>query len=239
MNREEAMKQLEPFIPSLTREYLRWGEKKVDKSKDRSWLYRDEDFRKPHAEWNDPDRERYLPEVIPEHFLEGTVAEVEGEKYVAKPNDYGRNYRRVYLQVTDFAYYGNTHKYGQLQINGLRWCKEGGNSSHSWGKLSDIEPRVKGIWDVDLFRIVGEGEMAGSECPVGDSTARFVYLDELFATAAYVTLLRIQGPVVLDNASAYSVMRTKDDILLAAGADGSVEWGNKLKRVLKFDENKN
>ena len=42
MNRTEAIKTLEPFIPSLTRQYNRWGAENVNKSKDRTWLYRDE-----------------------------------------------------------------------------------------------------------------------------------------------------------------------------------------------------
>ena len=233
MTREEALKKLEPFIPSLKREYIRWG-KTVDKNIDKSWLYRDESYRKSHATWNDPDREKYLPEVISEHFLEGLTIEVEGESYVAeRSREY--DYRRVYLEVTDFACYGNTHKYGKLEIDGLHWRKVGEKSGwHSWGRLSDEEPRVTGIWDIDLFRIVGEGEMAGSECPPFEATARFVYLDELVATAAYVTLKRIEGPFILDNASSYATVREAKDILVTVGADGNVEWGEKIKRILNL-----
>lgn len=235
MTREEALKKLEPFIPSLKRDYCRWGEKKVDKTKDRSWLYRDESYRKPSAKWNDPDKERYMPEVIPQDFLEGLTVEVEGSKYeVERGSEYG-NYRRIYLQVTDFACYGNTHKYGKLEISGLHWRKIGESGWHSWNKLSDEEPRVTGIWDVDLFRIVGEGEMSESECPAGEATGRFVYLDELIATAAYVTLLRIEGPFTLDNAGSYASVRKAEDILVTVDENGNVVWGEKIKRILKLN----
>lgn len=237
MTREEAIKKLEPFIPSLTRDYYRWGEKKVDKTKDRSWIYRDGYYERPNAKWNDPHRQEYIPEQIPEHFLEGTEVEVDGEKFVIRRTYPERDYRRVHLQVTDFADYGNTHKYGQLQIDGVYWGDFNNNSHthHGWFKLTDIEPRVRNIWDVDLFRIVGEGEMSGSECPVGEATGRFVYLDELITTAAYVTLLRIQGPAILDNASSYAATRTKEDIILSVDGDGNVELGDELKRILKLD----
>ena len=235
MTREEALKVLEPFIPSLQREYNRWGEK-TDKVKDRSWLYRDEYFERPHAEWNDPRKREYMPEQILEHFLEGLETEVDGEKFIVRKSYPERNYRRVYLEITDFAAYGNTHKYGKLCIDGVHWgSPDSPYATHSWNKLTDVEPRVRNIWDVDLFRIVGEGEMSASECPVGEATARFVYLDELVATAAYVTLLRIEGPLILDNASSYATVRSEKDILVTVDANGNVEWGEKLKRILNFN----
>lgn len=237
MTREEAIKKLAPFIPSLNREYIMWG-KLRDKNEDRSWLYRDEAYRKPNAEWNDPDKERYLPEVIPENFLEGTVADINGEKFCVKRSypSAERDYRRVYLQITDFAMYGNTHKYGTLKIDGLMWSKIGTASATSWYKLDDMEPRVKGIWDVDLFRIVAEGEMSAEECPVGEATARFTYIDERVATAAYVTLIRIQGPCILDNASSYATMRTDNDILLSIDKNDEVTFGKKMIRILRLEE---
>ena len=237
MTREEAIEKLTPFIPSLKREYYRWGELR-DKNEDRSWLYRDEPYMRPNAKWSDPDRERYLPEVIPENFLEGTVADIDGEKFCVKRSylSIERGYRRVYLGITDFAMYGNTHKYGKLQIDGLRWSRIGTNSMTSSNKLNDVEPRVQGIWDVDLFRIVAEGEMSAGECPVGEATARFTYIDELIATAAYVTLIRIQGPCVLDNASSYATMRTDNDILLSIDKNDEVTFGKKILRILKLEE---
>lgn len=237
MTREEAIKQLAPFIPSLNREYIRWDEPR-DKNEDRSWLYRDEPYRKPNAKWDDPDKERYLPEVIPENFLEGTLAEIDGKEYRAKRSfaSSTRGYRRVYLEITDFAMYGNTHKYGKLQIDGLIWAESGTKSSTFYYKLEDVEPRVQGIWDVDLFRIVAEGEMSAEECPVGEATARFTYIDELVATAAYVTLIRIQGPCILDNASSYATMRTDNDILLSIDKNDEVSFGKKMIRILRLEE---
>ena len=132
--------------------------------------------------------------------------------------------------------YGNTHKYGKLQIEGLRWSRIGSNTATSWNKLGDVEPRVQGIWDVDLFRIVAEGEMSAEECPVGEATARFTYIDELVATAAYVTLIRIQGPCVLDNASSYATERTDKDILLSVDKNDEVTFGKKMLRILKLKE---
>ena len=233
MTREEAIKKLEPFIPSLSRQYNRWEDENIDKTADKSWLWRDEHFVRPSSKWDDPHKHEYMPERIPEHFLEGLETEIDGEKYVVRKSHFEQDCRRVHLDVTDFADYGNTHKYGVLHINGVHWSSSDG-ATHWWNKLTDVEPRVKGKWDVDLFRIVGEGEMSGSECPVGDSTARFVYLDELIATAAYVTLLRVEGPIVLDNTGTYASVIKKDDILLTVNRDGNVEWGNKLKNILKI-----
>ena len=141
----------------------------------------------------------------------------------------------VYLQVLDFGYYGNTHKYGQLKIAGLYWYDDERFVKVYACELNDIEPRVQSIWDVDLLRIVAEGEMGGGECPPGEATERFVYLDELFATSAYVTLLRIQGPCVLDNASSFATVRTEKDILLRVAENDEVTFGPKLKKVLQME----
>lgn len=237
MTREEAIEKLTPFIPSLNREYIRWGELR-DKNEDRSWLYRDELYRKPSAKWNSPDRDCYLPEMIPENFLEGAVSDINGEKFCIERSwpSIERDYRRVYLEIMDFAMYGNTHKYGKLRVDGLRWSIIGSNSTISCNKLDDVEPRVRGIWNVELFRIVAEGEMSAAECPVGEATARFTYIDELVATAAYVTLIRIQGPCILDNASSYATARTDDDILLSVDKNDEVAFGKKLLRILKLKE---
>lgn len=231
MTREEAIKVLEPFIPSLNREYKRWGEKLIDKTQDKSWLYRDEYFERPSAKYGDPNRSEYLPEKIPADFLVGIEAEDNGEKYVSCN---GEGSRRAHLEITDFAYYGNTHKYGKLQINGLYWVsKETGYTLLS-SKLSDIDPRIQSIWDVDLFRIVEDGEMSMSECEPGAATGRFVYLDELIATAAYVTLIRVMGPVEMDNASSYATVRKDEDMLLTVDKNDNVVFGDKLISVLKL-----
>jgi len=160
MTRGDAIEQLKPFIPSLNRAYRRWGELQ-NKAEDRSWLYRDESFRRPGATYDNPNKEEYLPEVIPEHFLEDTVVELKGHKYKVVRENPLWTYRRVYLQVLDFGYYGNTHKYGQLKIAGLYWYDDERFVKVYACELNDIEPRVQSIWDVDLLRIVAEGEMGG------------------------------------------------------------------------------
>lgn len=233
MKRKQALEILSPFIPSLSREYNRWGEL-TDKAKDRTWLYRDEFFRKPDAKYNDPDRERFLPEVIPAHFLEGMTATLDGVIYKVAPAYPERDYRRVYLEVMDFEYYGNTHKYGKLCIDGVSWRAQEGNGTIIARQLHNIEPRVSSIWDVDLCRIVADGEMDASECPAGESTARFVFLDELIATAAYVTILRVQGPCILDNGSSYAAVRKADDLLLKIDEKDEVTICPKLKRILRL-----
>lgn len=235
MTREEAIKILEPFIPSLNREYKRWGEKLMDKSQDKSWLYRDEYFERPSVKWGDPKRSEYLPDEIPADFLVGIEVEDEnGTKYVSCNNFHGEESRRVYLDITDFAYYGNTHKYGKLCINGLSWLnKENGYHIVS-NRFSDVEPRVKSIWNVDLFRIVDDGEMSMSDCKPGEASGRFTYLDELIATAAYVTIIRVMGPVEMDNAGSYATSCKDEDMILTIDKNDNVEFGEKLISVLKL-----
>lgn len=229
MTRQEALNILAPYIPSMTREYFRWG-KKTDKEKDRSWLYRDDYYAKPDAPYGDPDRVKTFPEKIPVDFLEGLEAEFEGKTYVAKRDEWEKDYRRVYLEIVDFGYWGNKHKYGKLQITGLHWSS--GKGGMSCRQLSNVDPRVTGIWDVDICRIVAEGELDPSECPPGESSQRFDTIEELIATAAYVALLRVEGPIKMDNASSYASAERKDDMILTVDKNDNVTFEKKLLETL-------
>ena len=191
MTRQEAMDELRKCIPSFNRKYLHWGKVK-DKEQDKSWLYKD-DF------YSQPDGERknfFLPESIPVDFLVGLEADIDGTHYVARRHENRRDYRKVDLSVTDYACYGNTHKYGTLSIDGVNW--KDGDCTTSSRKLSNIDPRVVGIWKVDICKILSNEDLGEKNCDwdgyeANEATCRFSNIDELYCTAAYVALLRIEG----------------------------------------------
>ncbi len=195
MTREEAMNELKKCIPSFNRKYIHWG-KLVDKETDKSWLYKDEIYSQPDGE-----RKTFLmPEVIPVDFLNGIKANFDDCEYVSV----SQNPRKVDLSVTDYACYGNTHKYGTLSISGAVWQHEefGKKWSTSSRRLSNIDPRVTGIWKVDLCKILSNEDLGEKGCDwegyeANEATCRFSDIDELYCTAAYVALLRIEGDFLL------------------------------------------
>ena len=240
MKRKTALKKLQACIPSFNFEYKRWGEKVVDKDKDHSWLYRDECYRRPDADWKE--EPPTLPEVIPPDFLIGEEAVIGDEKYVVRrdPDD---TIRKVCLEVTDFAAYGNTHKYGKLKIRGVHWGRVNDDGLYSWTssrQLGNVDPRVTGLWDVDLYWIIrdssyfGEGEI-GYE--VNEATARFVSRDELYITAAYVAILRVGGPMLLHDG--YSAAAFPEKYwLVKIDENDNVTLSPRLRKMMKyFNEN--
>ena len=213
MKRQELMKKLETEIPSFNREYKRWGEKVVDKNKDKSWVYIDEPYYVPGS------YESYsLPEKIPVDYLVGLTGEVDGTTYTSKS---AKDIRKVALSIVDFGLYGNTHKYGTLNISGCSWTS--GTCVIMSNELSKIDPRVRGVWNVDLRRIVPEGEMDVSECKPFDATQRFCDVGELIATAVYVCLLRIEGPFDLIIGEYYESQNENNTLISVDSEDNVTE----------------
>lgn len=228
MKRKTILKRLEKNLPSFALEFIRWGEKK-DKSKDLSWLFED-------------DYDSNLPVQIPRDFLVGAKATVDGNLYVLENK---RECCRVLsLEITDFAFYGNTHKYGELFIDGVEWrCKEKG-SIRMGGDLDKVEPRAQYSWKVNLCKIIrpedGFFEADGYES--GERTQRFTQLSELYGMAAYVALFRVLGPFELYEGSHCCVHKKKDLILsvdendnVTIGRENKHYWNQYFETATKYD----
>ena len=241
MTREEALNTLQRCIPSFNRKYIHW-DKLVDKDEDMSWLYLDETFRK----WKSEDDKPYLlPKVIPADYLVGVEAVVDGKTYHSKFN--GRidphskckvPMRHVALDITDYGLYGNTHKYGNLDVSGVEW-NEDGTDKRSFGSIfsAKYDPRISPKWKIDIRKILSPEDVGEKNCDwsgyeAGEATSRFSDLDELLCSAAYVTLLRFEGPLYL-NIGAYYVVPEMDDYLLQVDDKDDVTINPRLKAAIK------
>lgn len=227
MKRTELMEMLKEFITSFNVDYNPYGDEVVDKEKDFSWLFEDEYVLKDK-----------LPIVIPKDFLENTIVECDGIKLIAQnKNDTGR---KISLSVVDYGQFGNTHKYGELSISGVKLVDERDNTLFHSTELSRKNPLYKSWWKCKLCKIFTEQDMnAGGDWygyEPGMSIERFYSYVELFATAAYISLLRVEGEFMLFCGEVY-VVPTKDDILLTVDSDDNVTIGKYIKEILqiKFD----
>ena len=217
MRRVNLMQMLIPHIRFFNSEYRRWG-KPTDKDEDLSWLYLD-----------DLTHDR-LPVKIPTNFLEGIQVVDEGETWTtpASKNCPGR---KVNLEVMDFACYGNQHKYGELFISGVVFANEGRCRFGNY--LNKMDNRIQSSWKIDIRKIITENDsFAGADgYELGEGTQRFDDLLELFCTATYVALLRIEGPFVMYYGDRVCVLG-KDKIMLKVGANGAAYLGPVLKKLL-------
>lgn len=228
MKRKTLLCRLEKNLPSFSLEFIRWGEK-MDKSKDLSWLFED-------------DYDCNLPVQIPRDFLVGAKATVDGDLYVLENK---RECGRVLsLDITDFGYFGNTHKYGELFIDGVKWiCKEK-ETIRMCRALDEVEPRAAYTWKVNICKIIrpedGFFEADGYES--GERTKRFTQLSELYGMAAYVALFRVLGPFELYEGSHCCVHKKKDLILsvdendnITIGRENKHYWNQYFETATKYD----
>lgn len=232
MTRQEALEKLQALIPSFRRDYIHW-EKLVDKETDRSWLYRDE------LKWDKKNNLIDYPEVIPADYMvgiKGTLKDnMTGEDvaYETVPHYAGDKRRKIALDIVDFAYYGNTHKYGTLKVSGVEWRNLTNGKTTMCSYLEDIEPRARFCWDVDLFKIIDDNDLSQKKddwdsYDPNEATQRFESLAELYCTAAYVALLRYQGPIYLYEGS-WCCVPEEIDYLLTVDENDNVEFCDELK----------
>ena len=217
MKRSELMDLLKKRISFFDREYKRWGEE-TDKTKDLSWLYLDDLAYDP------------MPVTIPKDYLVGLQASINGKDWETKPR-YDCPGRKVNLEVMDFGFYGNQHKYGEVFISGVQWVS--GNISSFGSSFEAVENRARSNWKMDIRKIITEADSYAQTdgYNLGEGSERFENLEELYCTAAYVALLRIEGPFVMYLGSTVCVLG-KDKIMLKVGRNGAVSLGPVMKRLI-------
>ena len=141
-----------------------------------------------------------------------------------------RSGRKVNLEVMDFGLYGNQHKYGELYISGVAFVN--GNTCR-YGSINAMDNRIQPSWKIDIRKIITESDSFAGEdgFELGEGTQRFDDLLELCCTAAYVALLRIEGPFVMYYGDRVCVLG-KDKIMLEVGVNGAAYLGPVLKKLL-------
>ena len=240
MKRSELMEKLKRVITSFKYEYKPYGDEVVDKDADKSWLFQDD--------WSLQDK---LPEHIPANYLVGEQYDVDGETYVVTSNENMEwlskeksfckripDGREIALEVTDFGQFGNYHKYGKLVASGVAVKQVGELGNAYTSRLREKNPLLRHCWEIELRKIFtdkdkSKGDWEGYE--EGMSVGRFSEYVDLYATAAYVSLLRFEGAFLLFEGS-YCIVPEKEDVLLVVDGDEVVEIGDKLQSILKIVE---
>lgn len=218
MKRRTILRRLEVNLPSFSVPFIKWG-REIDKATDTSWLYAS-------------DRNPGLPDRIPADFLEGRELDIKGKHYVSRAIERHRKEegRMIKLEVIDFAFYGNRHKYGSLYIDGLEWYNADSGCTASGTAFHEADPLVDYYWKVELYKIIrkedGFFEEPGYE--TGQRTQRFTTMGELYATAAYVSLFRVLGPFSLYEGS-YCTVPRKKDLILSVDAEDNVTIGSAIR----------
>ena len=218
MDKKTVLVQLEKVIPSFQRKWTGFGGT-CDENNKYGFLYKDEFCYNKEKDGSVLTKE--LPFFIPKGFLEGIVVEKDdkSDKLISLPPIKQEGKLVIGMQVTSFQGYGlYEHTYGTLQIPGPRWSKVGTNSIIC-GYLGDytsdpnFDPRIQSIWNVELCRIITEEDINSRAdwhgWKPGDANQRFVSISEMFLTACYITLARIETPFILKGDERYYSDREK------------------------------
>ena len=231
MKRPEALQYLRQFIPSFEREYA------------------DSDILGPMG-WIAIDQNR-IPDVIPADFLKGISVERNGRVFtVMTRDDFKRTFERTDLPagrhctIQYFNYCGNPHLYGTLRIAGFELVhvdKEEDRVLTLGSYGNEKEPELKGmdfIYKTEVGRILPREEVDArpgdwSGYDAGCRTSRFLDVKELLATAAYVALMRVEGPLFLTVGDSYY---QEKDLLMRVSADDNVEFTGLFRKYLLQNE---
>lgn len=235
MKREEVLERLKKWIPSFQREYTGYPDGEWD------WLFRN-------------DYNTHAPTKIPYDFLEGEkMVDSKGRELIVSSNHLRPSYieyRKTHGELPGrhihwnyMAFPGHPHYYMTLKTSGqeFTFTDEKGKlySTTVWDSELEKYPKLKQasmIMETRLFRILPQVEIDKNPLDwehyeAGAATERFLDAVEMFATAAFVTLYRFEGPLVLLN-SDFCVAYDKKDLILSVSSRDNVRIYSKGLRAL-------
>jgi len=155
----------------------------------------------------------------------GIEAEYRGEKLISEKDD-DNGFKMCGISITDFKAYGNYHCYAEINVKHASWKNIKTGSSILSTELSDRFPEVEYIISWNANRVLfedditnGKGDWHGYEA--NQTTERFDSYDELLLTSIYTILVRIEGPLKIQNSVLYHVIPDKD-MLVTIDKDDNV-----------------
>lgn len=176
------------------------------------------------------------PWKISENYGIGIEAEYRGEKLISK-KDKDNGFKICGISITDYRAYGNYHCYGEVSVEHSVWenVKTGAHtlSTELDQKFPEVEHTIR--WNIDrvLFEddiTNGKGDWHGYEA--NETTERFDSYDELLLTAIYTILVRIEGPLKIQNDVLYAVVPDKD-MLVTIDKDDNVTLRRDIAKLIK------
>lgn len=236
MKREEVLERLKKWIPSFQREYTGY----------------------PNGEWDWLFRNGYnstgCPTKVPYDFLEGEkMVDSRGRELTVSSNHLRPSYieyRKTHGELPGrhihwnyMAFPGHPHYYMTLKTSGqeFTFTDEKGKlySTTVWDSELEKYPKLKQasmIMETNLFRILPQEEIDKNPLDwdnyeAGVATERFLDAVEMYATAAFVTLYRFEGPLVLLN-SDFCVAYNRKDLILSVSSRDNVRIYSKGLRAL-------
>ena len=175
------------------------------------------------------------PWKISENYGVGIEAEYRGEKYISKKDD-DEGFKRCGISITDFSAYGNYHCYAEINVKHASWKNIETGSNLLSTVLSDKFPEVEYIISWNANRVLfeddienGKGDWHGYEA--NQTTERFDSYDELLLTSIYTILVRIEGPLKIQNSVLYHVIPDKD-MLVTIDKDDNVTLRKDIVKII-------
>lgn len=236
MKREEVLEKLKTYIPSFQREYAGYPDGEWD------WLFRNG--------YNSAG----CPAKVPYDFLEGEkMVDRQGRELTVSSRhlspsyiEYKKTHKELpgrHIHWEHMAFPGHPHFYMTLKTSGQEFTFTG-EDGRLWNTMvfdKDLEnyPKLKQasmIMETELFRILPQEEIDKNPLDwehykAGVATNRFLDSLEMIATAAFVTLYRYEGPLVLLNSS-YTVAYDREDLMLSVSSRDNVQIYSRALKLM-------
>lgn len=230
MNRTQALDLLTKKIPSFGRKF-----EDADIYGPFGWLYK---------------TDSKIPDVIPEKYLEGITVNRDGTSYTTVQN--WSLDRESFREAPEgrrakfclCSYGSNPHLYGTLEIDGVELVSKRKNGYvSSFVSERDIlcHPELaeaKMCWKFEIGRVLPQEEVKmhpgfWEGYDPGCRTMRFLDWKEALATALFVALAKIQGPLfVLFDYGYVSDANIKKNLVISVSREGEVSFFNKASIFL-------
>lgn len=165
------------------------------------------------------------PWKISETYGIGIETEYRGEKYISKKDDED-GFKKCGISITDYKAYGNYHCYGEVSVSHADWVNIENGSKTISTELENRFPQVEHTIRWNVNRVLFEEDIVNSKgdwhgYKANETTERFDSYDELLLTSIYTILVRIEGPLKIQNDMLYVVV-SDEDMLVTVDKDDNV-----------------
>lgn len=176
------------------------------------------------------------PWIIPTDYGVGIKIKQDEKEYISTKYNPTNNYKRCNIEVTDFRFSGNHHCYGKVTVDNTTWVNtETGTSMYSSG-LDKLYPEATSCLHWNICRMLFEEDIINgkgdwTEYEAHYPTERFESFDELLMVAIYTILVRIQGPVKIQQSS-YCCDEPDKNLLVRIDENENVTLRSDIKKMI-------
>ncbi len=176
------------------------------------------------------------PWIIPVDYGVGIKIKQGEKEYISTKYRPNNIYKRCNIEVTDFRFFGNNHCYGKVTVDNTTWVNTETGTSMYTSVLDKLYPEATSCLHWNVCRMLFEEDITNgkgdwTEYEAHYPTERFESFDELLMVAIYTIIVRIQGPVKIQQSS-YCYDEPDKNLLVIIDENENVTLRSDIKKMI-------